>query len=399
MGIRILRFLQPILLLLLLAPASASAIDCNQYFANLTYKAQSVVASEEVKAARMSMQWVLKGQGIPAFLKKTASGEVPVALVNKASVEKLLPYLDNSLGTQTYMQPQYNNDHGGIRVLRQLIDVDTPGARHFGEIHRTGIAWKPLESYVKRGGGTPIIEVSYLLKPEEKLVADFYHRVRRAALYRVPFTFGAGVPDRNLPNMLSAGEHCFIYCKGSAVARHLSEIDEKLKAAGPKDLNEFYAKPEVVEFLQKARQAVMNADPAAGNSLSPTMLMENAAIKELAMKMAPAEVAANPVALQNFANLVVGRSVTNDYKNLLNALNVSGATSFNDMNNPRVTAVLIYDSGAAENSFREAGYETQGKFGNWSKDQQVVMQPEGEIPFTPNAPKPGLGDLVRGLFK
>lgn len=366
-------------MLALMLPASfAKAVDCAEVFALL--KVDNGIREEEVLAARQGLMAALKDRKVPAFVKHTRSGDVPVILMNGKTLKEMKPYVEQSLGTQVYMQPDWHNDHGGIRVLNHLIDVDAPGARGYGEIHQTGLAWKPIDSYFGRGGGgSVIIEASYYLTPQEKNVADYYHRIRRAALYRVPFTFGGIEADMRLPNMLESGEHCFVFCKASAVRSHVGEIEERIRQSGVKDVKEFFARKDVKDFQAKAKKLILDADVNRG--LAPEMLVKDKTVLAALEKIAPKEIQQSKAKLRDFGNLVAGYEATRDYGQLMRNLGVTGDSSFGDINNARVTAVLIYDSGDPANAFLAATYETEGKFGNWTREGQTVLKADpGEQP-------------------
>ncbi|MGZ3662581.1 MAG: hypothetical protein ACXVCK_20955, partial [Bdellovibrionota bacterium] len=217
-----------------------------------------------------------------------------------------------------------------------------------------------------------IIEVSYALTPEEIKVADAYHRVRRAAFYRVPFTFGDAENNMRLANMLDEGEHCFTFCKAEQVGNHVDELQGLLRASGVNDPEAFLARPDVKKFLAQAEELVLRTND---KRLNPKILTNNAGVRALLTKIAPAGVKGKPQKLQNFADALVGYDVTREYKTLMRNLNVTGDTGFQDMNNPRVTAVLIYEDPAKAKAFRNATYSTPGKFSSWTAAGQSVLKP------------------------
>jgi hypothetical protein len=387
MKLRNARLLVGALTFLLALPPSGLAVTCAEAFVGLRL-GETGIRAEEVAAVRSGLALAMKDQAVPAFFKNARNGKVPVVLLNGKTYPEVKPYVENSLGTQVYLQPNWKNDHGGIRVLGHLIDVDLPGYREYGEIHGTGLAWKPLESYVNRGGRSVIVEVSYYLTPREKAVADYYHRVRRAALYRVPFTFGNAQPDLQQANMLrNGGEHCFVFCKASAVNGHVREMAQKIGAFGVEDLARYMQRPEVIDFIDQARELIARVDPK--KSLGPDMLVENANIQKSLEAIAPPGVLADRQELRNFGNLLIGYDSAQKYSELMRALNVSSDVGFTDLDNPRVTAILIYDNDAPAEAFFEASYEARGAFSTWRNEGQSVLHPPAAWPVK-KAPLPGV---------
>ncbi len=309
----------------------------------------------------------------PAFLKTTRNGELPVILVNpetyKANPE-IKTYMDSSMGTQIVLQPDWNNDHGLMRDGGVIIDVDTPGARNFGELNETGIAWKKVDSYIPRRKSTAqvILEVSYALRPEEKAVVDYYQRARRAAIFRVKFTFGGADNPEGQPNMLQGGgEHCFVFCKGSAVSSHISEIAGNLRTLGLGDVNAIMPRPEVKAYLAKVREKLMKANVDDADKFKRDLAITPALIKgldPLFPKTMP------PKDRKTAAAWLVAYDASTQYQRLLNALGVTPDLSVNDMNNPRATAILVYDKAQSAEAFGNATYTANGKFYNWTTQGQ-----------------------------
>lgn len=341
----------------------------------------------QAKEARQALVQAAQKSNIPAFLKTTRNGDIPVVLLNHETAPKLKEFLDESIGTQIVLQPDWNNDHGMIRITQQIVDVDTPNARGFGEIHGTGIAWKPLGSYLARrnGGSQKILEVAYALTPKEREIANYYHRMRRAAVVRVKFTFGGARANDALPNLLqNGGEHCFIFCKGSALDYQISEIRRNIQAAGVANVDEYMRTPEVREFLDSARASILGANPSDARQLHPEMLKRvdiekalNAAGKDKRKLFGPLKNGFKSNAEENqFINWIVGLDASEQYRDLLHGLNVTSDLGVADMNNARATAVLIYDSPGTSASFVDATYTAKGKFENWRAAGQKPLPKE-----------------------
>ncbi|MDO9182554.1 MAG: hypothetical protein Q7U04_09095, partial [Bacteriovorax sp.] len=183
-----------------------------------------------------------KKNNIPVFYKQNHAGEeIPFILVNRDSSKKLSHLIENSFGTDVTLQPKRNNDHGLLRAGNFIIDLDLPGLRGYGEINKTGLAWKNFSSYTEKRqfDADVILEIAYLVTPEEKKIIDFYQRIRRAAIFRVRFVLN-NFKTEEQPFLLNTGnEHCFIFCKGQAVAGHIAELREKLAELGLKNIDDF----------------------------------------------------------------------------------------------------------------------------------------------------------------
>ena len=293
-------------------------------------------------------------------------------LMDRTTAPKLEPFLAQSIGTQIQLQPNWQNDHGSLRVTNHLIDADTPGARSYGELHKTGIAWKPLDSYMVRRqtGHYVILEVAYRLTPYERSVAEYYQRVRRAAIFRVKFTFGSGRNAEDYVNQLDGGgEHCFLFCKGTQVQTQVREIESKLGQAGVADSNAIFGSPEVQKYLGQVIPKLMAANPDQENSLNASLVLQP---EDLAV-IAPLKPEGMDIRL--FAEWLVALDASRKYSQLLISLQVTSSTGMSDMNNPRATAILIYDSDGKNQQFRDATYTSHGIFYNWTLDGQYPLAP------------------------
>ncbi len=352
---------------LALAATPASSDDCFQHFLRQKDLAVLKMASE----VREGLVDLLRKENIPAFLKQTRNGEIPVILVNGKSVKSISGLLDETAGTQIYLQPDWNNDHGGFRLFRSLIDLDTPGARGYGELHATGISWKPIDSYVPRraAGSDVIIEVAYALSREEKEIFDYYHRVRRAALVRVPFTFGGVKANLGQANMLpQAGEHCFLYCKGTQVRNIVSGIVAELHKYGIQDPESFLKHPDVDAFLKSARKKILAADLWDGNELGPRVATSRDDLA-LLQNVMPADVREDQRWI--FANWLIGLDAASGYRKALDELQISSDLGVEDMHHLRASAILVYSNDQnMPQAFADATFRSAGKFIQWNNAGQ-----------------------------
>ena len=343
----------------------AAKAVCPVAFKNIAahVKAGKIAKAREVLLAEA------KRAKVPVFLRRTAQGEIPVLLVNSSTYPKLKAFLDASVGTQIQLQPDYNNDHGSLRVGGYIIDVDTPGSRGYGEIHDTGLSWRPVKSYLPRRDGDSyvILEVAYGVTPDELGAADYYQRVRRAAIMRVPFTFDNADNDMDSPEMLqNAGEHCFTFCKAGDLDNEIYGIERKLRAAGVADPRKLMANAKVKAFLNGAFKKIMEANELDSRTFNVKLANRPAAITGLKTAL-PAGAKGKAAAV---ANWLIALDATLRYKDLMRTLDVSSDLAVRDMDNRRATAILVYDDPDKNEDFDGATYQARGKFYNWNNNGQ-----------------------------
>jgi len=312
--------------------------------------------------ARQALIAHLKEKKIPAFLKTTTHGDVPVILMTSSTAPEISEFLSHSIGTQASLQPTHTNDHGQFRLENFVIDLNDPGKRGFGEINATGLAWKPLGSYLNiRGKDTEsnsvIMEVAYALKPDELQVAEYYQRMRRAAIIRVPFVLDTVRSDLTLPNTVIANgssENCYLFCKGMVINNQVNTINDQLHKLGLADVNKFYNDQRTQTFLNQVRAKLLAANPDDKSIL-------NNRIGDSDLKtIAPYFSSVTDSALRNIANWTIGLDASIRYRAMLDGLKVGNDVKAEDINNPRATALLIYDNQEEAPHFNDATYFAQG---------------------------------------
>lgn len=313
-----------------------------------------------------------KKNNIPVFLKQNSHGEdVPVILLNSKTAPKLKKFLEYSFGTQVALQKDYNNDHGLLRAGEFIIDLDSPGARGYGEIEETGLAWKNIYSYLphRHAGSSPTLEVSYLLTPNEKSVVDYYQKVRRAALFRVKFTFG-GHAGPDYPNLLkNGGEHCFIFCKAQGVYSQTSEIKSRLMAAGVKDPDTMLKTPKAQLAIEQVQKMINNADPT---QLHSTMLSDKKVLA-LFSDFYPEHIKTDKERLA-ILNWIISYDSTKKYGTVMTDLGISGDYGVGDAINTRASVIFVYDEGADISAFNNATYTNNGKMVSWPHTKQYPVK-------------------------
>jgi len=329
-------------------------------------------SSEEiVKATDVRKVLIEKFKGeknFPAFLKDTPAGSISVLEVNTKTYKNPVvnEFLENSIGIQVYLQPGWTNDHGSFRLMDQIIDVDTPGARNFGEFHETGIAWRGLGDYLERRDkdSAVILEVAYRVTLEEQKIAILYQRMRRAGIIRVPFTFGGESPKEGLNNLLKSGEHCFLFCNGTRLDSQVMELRAQVKSFGIQDLDAFLARSDVNRFINQANSALIMA-PMIEEKLYPEMLGDVKTRPYFFQKLKSEGISILPQDQVYFLNWVYGLWISEQYSKLFKSLQISGSIGVGDAAHARATAILIYELLSKEKSFENASYQARGKFTSW----------------------------------
>lgn len=362
-------------LLLLTSLSLYAGEDCDDLLKKVLLKVDSNEQIVEINQHVNHRQFIAnfaKKNGVPVFYKQNNIGEeVPVILINSSNYKKMKNYIENSYGTEVVLQPGYNNDHGLLRTGNFIIDVDAPGYRGYGELHDTGIAWKNFDEYLMRRttqSGT-ILEVSYLLTADEKLAVDFYQRVRRAAIFRVKFSFN-GFKTEDHPFLLENGaEHCFIFCKAQAVTTHINEIRGNLVKMGLSNPDEYLSKDEVKSALDYTKTKLMNTSPMV---LSP-YVVETDEIVAMFAKIFP-DTLKNKRQQLDFIKWIISYDSSKNYNQVLKNLGVSSDYGIGDFRNKRVSAVLVYDEKAVADEFNKGNYTNKGAFTNWPMGNQRPVE-------------------------
>ena len=339
---------------------------------NIDHKIAETVDLDQHIGQRLFVANYAKKNKIPVFMKQNQMGEdIPVILVNKKSTKKLANFIDNSYGTEVVLQPGYSNDHGLLRTGNFIIDVDAPGYRGYGELHKTGLAWKDFSSYTerRRADSGVILEVSYLVTPNEKKVIDLYQRIRRAAIFRVKFAFKDFKTEDHPFLLAGGGEHCFIFCKAQAVTSHIYELQQKLISMGLKNPDEFFLKPEIINRMNTLQEIILKTDP---NSLNPDMISTKKLLESF-NGFYPSEITTNEQKA-DFLRWAISYDSSKNYNRVLKDLGVSSDYGVGDARNKRVSAILVYDEGANPEEFNKGVYSAKGAFTAWPTGTQKPVE-------------------------
>jgi hypothetical protein len=242
-----------------------------------------------------------------------------------------------------------------------------------------------------------LLEVAYALKPEELEVADYYQKMRRASLVRAPFVLDTVRSDLNLPNTLlenGTAENCYVFCKGLAINNQIATIQKNLKNLGIPDVNQFYADPRTQDFLSRVRKYLLSANPSVPAAMHFNVVDPYLPI--LASYFQPID----QNTLRSIGNWVVGLDASARYRDLLRNLKVTNDVMAADINNPRATALLIYDSTAEADRFKDATYFYQGA-GTAGSGAKVggpgpwISATSDQKPLYGEGPKPNATKFVR----
>ena len=364
------KFIHPTLSILSFAMALSIGVTslaagpyCEDVIFNFDY-------APNLQKVKTDLQDQIRSQQIPARMTRGQQNRIPVVLLNNTTATQLSPYIQKSMGTQVVYQPDWNNDHGLVRINNVIADMDAPGARRFGELHATGIQWKDLYKYVELrsqpGRGRQVLmEVSYVLNRSESEVASIYHTMRRSAIVRVPFTFGGRQGNLEQRNMLkNSGEHCFIFCSGGGIHSQIREIADSYQKMKLGDIEVILKDSEVEAFLDKVDYVLTTSQKTNQERyMSPDIAQHIKGYPELTQRIFKDLNADQKIEAMNW---IIAYRASKNYQTLIRTLKVSGDTGYRDISNPRATALLIYDNGITAEQFTSPNYSANGKFSSWT---------------------------------
>lgn len=221
----------------------------------------------------------LRGNDVEGGWLKHNGQKVPILFVRHDTNEEISDFFSNSVSVVHQCQPLHTFDHGLIRVGETLMDCDTPGKRYFGEINQTGIAAYDVIENLRRKLDVVETRVEYVLFPKKEHfdAMNFYHRVRRAAILRIPNTFDQDRVNCG-PNLLreANSEHCFIFSKSQTVMTASQHILQRIDALAPGVITS----PLAQAFIAKTKAYILRMKidlkqpHIAGGYLNPGLILQ-----------------------------------------------------------------------------------------------------------------------------
>lgn len=304
----------------------------------------------------------------PIMMKKVGQSELPVILANAKTYANLKPVLDESFGIIVQLQPNWRNDHGMLRIGENIIDMDSPGYRARGELHKTGIAWVDLKGYLDYSYGRESsvrVEVLFSLASQEHKTVRAYHMMRRSAIIRVPFAFGDAQNDMNQPNLLKgAGENCFSFCQSSYIDYQTREIQNTMSQLGFQNISEMTKAADIQGYLGKIEKLLTETNYADYNVLNPNLSRSIETPTSLSQN--PTFINKTNAQKTEVLNWLIGYHFSSKYSQLLKSLDVRSGNGFESMQSSKATAVLIYDSLVKDQDFLSPNYTARGIFSTWT---------------------------------
>ena len=313
------------------SPAVAAAPQCAEMFSH----ASAFSSAAEISKERAKLVVHLRESGVPAFLKKVSTGELPVLLVNDSTVSKLTEFMSHSIGIQMLLQPEDpRSDHGSFRLggfkipdaqnpgqMRDTnlqIDWAPTGTRMWkpesrAELHSTGYAWRDqnelMQKATKNNYSKIAVELTFIATSQQRSNIEYYQRMRRAALIAISSESIYGGPRPWVPNLIpdqEIVEDCFDVSRGRKLAPMLEIISRRLRDSGIADVREFINDAKTRRFLTAARAALMTADAWNWDTFNHELIVRNAKAYALGQKILPASMnGKSAVEIESFLNSVV----------------------------------------------------------------------------------------------
>jgi len=339
---------------------------------NLRQFDPDVAAAPVVREGQLGLLETARRENVPAYLRNVGGGkQLPVFLLNQQTYPALKPFLDQSISTGVKMFPFDNRgtDHGLIRLGDSVIDYYWPGSDKFGQLHQSGVFWLHVPEYLKRRNPNSerIVEALYSLTPEERATAEYYHRVRRAGVFKSRYEFSAwdGIYNGK-PHVLNRGfENCYAFGVNERTQDHIDDMKHQLGELGVADPEALMKDPLVIDFIARARARILNVVryDREGKVIAPeveaqVMSARMFDVLATAPLLALAPKAINAEDRTRFLSYVVGIDASRQYQELGKTLGLNG--HFWNFSSPRATAIIVWDSENAAEAFRQGHYEEGG---------------------------------------
>jgi hypothetical protein len=170
------------------------------------------------------------------YMAQVNGREIPVILVNKETVGQLTPLLRHTIGFQVMTKAGWPNNHGSFRYGQNIIDAFIPGQRQVGETNETGLSWKTTEDSAVFLDKIADVIGEAVFAPSSEVLADvdFYQKVMKAALFRVPFSMGDQTVYTKFDNVLSECQGaCFEFSHYRRRVQILQALQQRLDKLDP----------------------------------------------------------------------------------------------------------------------------------------------------------------------
>jgi uncharacterized circularly permuted ATP-grasp superfamily protein len=369
--------------------SSATFRDPALSYLNQEYLGAGLATPGNVGEVRQQILAYLKGNGFPLMLKQTPRGEVPVLLVNSGNVAQVRKLFHHTIGFQVEHQPTHEYDHGHLRIGQTLIDRDSPGRRTVGEIRQTGISWGNVVDWVDYKHRAFInepavrpnvrIENAFVATPEDMDDARYYQAVRRAGVFYMQYSMDRQPFALAGANVLSTAEHCHTFAKGSTIGAQVTEIDQRIFRLADADAAALTAIPDVQNYLATVRREVKGwlvaYDPAHDQATFDPEKLVNLPIQgrpawQFFENNYPAYFRVG--SSRHLLKWLVAWDAADIYRLLMARLSISPNFGFGDeLAGGKNHVVLIYDVDFnAFTKFTNATYESAGRTGAWTAEQQ-----------------------------
>jgi hypothetical protein len=290
---------------------------------------------------------------------------VPVVLVNKSTVDRLLPLLEQTVGVQVMTKKGWPNDHGAFRFGNYLIDAFIPGQRQVGEINQTGLSWKTSkDSAVFLDKIADLIgEAAFVVSPDEMQKIDFYERVLRAAFYRVPFLMGDQTIYQRFPNVLQeCGGYCFEFSHSLRLQNAAQALAHRLEVMDPKSAIRSAHQTDIQLFQNEVRSLLLSANLFDARMMSEELL-NGPSVRRLTEKFVPVTWDEKQRTL--FLEWLVSEQAVKGMSEFVNAVGFNrGTDPLSNAHLPRANVIFVWDPNANEKSFLDATYSGRGQVFN-----------------------------------
>lgn len=333
---------------------------------------------------------------LPAFIITLAAGKnVPVVLLNKATIGAWSPVLQQTVGLNQSLNPGNGANHGYVRLPGRvdfdkdnglpgdlfhggvpegtLVDLYIPYQSQGQAINGNGYKWKLLSEYFKRRnqGSFVHIEQVFAFSVEDQIKLWLYQSVKRSAIVRIQYMFDQHNNDwiRGQRRVLQMDgefnhrrytEHCNNCRIGETAPNQVQEMRGRLVFHLNADVDLIYAKPETVKFLLEAKRMLLHRDWRSEKQFSPDMLNKEYLLKPMRKYFREG---LSPEQQVDALNYLLAVRVFEEVVELKQRYGIEEEVQMN-FGNPRLSALFVYsDLDDSPGLFRQGQFEYFGANG------------------------------------